>query len=164
MVDCLRSNPISTFFQLHIVGQCTYSCFPGVILISIPLDFLSKFFRIFEILERGEREMNPVAMTVINSLKEKLPNRGSKQRPPVLKSGMLPTELWRLDLYTSKDHSTSSFNQLSDKNGFYGCIIMWWLAWYKVSQKRINSLPNNKFLDWSKLKTVADNKFYVATI
>ena len=35
----------------------------------------------------GERGRNPVAMTVINL-------RESNQRPPVLKSATLPTELW----------------------------------------------------------------------
>ena len=38
--------------------------------------------------------MNPVAMTVINPRKEYWPSRGSTQRPPVLKSATLPTELW----------------------------------------------------------------------
>ena len=37
--------------------------------------------------------MNPVAMTVINPRKEYWPSRGSNQRPPVLKSATLPTEL-----------------------------------------------------------------------
>ena len=37
--------------------------------------------------------MNPVAMTVINPRKEYWPSRGSNQRPPVLKSATLLTEL-----------------------------------------------------------------------
>ena len=38
--------------------------------------------------------MNPVAMTIINPRKEYWPSRGSIQRPPVLKSATLSTELW----------------------------------------------------------------------
>ena len=35
-------------------------------------------------------------MTIINSRKEYWPSLGSNQRPPVLKSAVLPTELWGL--------------------------------------------------------------------
>ena len=41
--------------------------------------------------ESSQRGMNPVAMTIINPRKEYL---GSNQRPPVLKSCALLTELW----------------------------------------------------------------------
>ena len=44
--------------------------------------------------ESGERGMNPVAMTVTRT--EYKLSRGSNQRPPVLKSYMLPTEPWGL--------------------------------------------------------------------
>ena len=44
-----------------------------------------------DIVKRG---MNPVTMTIINPKKEYWPSRGSNQRPPVLKSGTPPTELW----------------------------------------------------------------------
>ena len=37
---------------------------------------------------------NPVVMTITNPRKELWPSQGSNQRPPVLKSGTLPTELW----------------------------------------------------------------------
>ena len=47
-------------------------------------------------MDSGERGMNPVAMTIINPRKEYWPSRGSNQRPPVLKSATLPTELWGL--------------------------------------------------------------------
>ena len=49
---------------------------------------------IVETTDSGERGMNPVAMTIINSRKEYWPSRGSNQRPPVLKSTTLPAELW----------------------------------------------------------------------
>ena len=42
----------------------------------------------------NERRMNPVAMTIINPLKEYWPSRGSNQRPYILKSATLPNELW----------------------------------------------------------------------
>ena len=41
-------------------------------------------------MDRGERGMNPVAMTVINPPKEYWLTRGSNQEPPVLKSATLP--------------------------------------------------------------------------
>ena len=44
-------------------------------------------------MDSGERGMNPVAMTIINHRKEYWPSRGSNQRPPVIKSATLPTEL-----------------------------------------------------------------------
>ena len=40
--------------------------------------------------------MNPVVMTIIDPWKEYWPSQGSNQLPPVLKSAMLPTELWGL--------------------------------------------------------------------
>ena len=45
-------------------------------------------------MDSGERGMNPVTMTIINPQKEKSPSWGSNQRPPVLKSEMLLTQLW----------------------------------------------------------------------
>ena len=44
----------------------------------------------------GESGMNPGLMTIINPRKEYWPSRGSNQQPPVLKSAILPTELWGL--------------------------------------------------------------------
>ena len=80
-------------------SQCTYPCFPGVLLTSTPHNILSKPLTAFpqnhcETTDRGERGMNPVAMTIINPLKGYWPSRGSNQQPPVLKSTTLPTELW----------------------------------------------------------------------
>ena len=42
-------------------------------------------------MDNGEKGMNLVAMTII---KEYLPSWGSNQRPPILKSATLTTELW----------------------------------------------------------------------
>ena len=92
-------TPFSTIFQLFRGGQCTYPCFPGVLLTSIPHNifpshWLLSRITIVETTERGERGMNPVAMTIINPRKEYWPSRRSNQRPPVHKSTTLPTELW----------------------------------------------------------------------
>ena len=46
-----------------------------------------------ETMDSGERKKNPVALTIINPLKEYWPSQESNQRPSVLKSGTLPTEL-----------------------------------------------------------------------
>ena len=97
IVWCL--TPFSTVFQLYHGGQCTYSCFPGVLVTSTQHNILSKPLATFphnnvRTTDSGERGMNPVAMTIINPRKEYWPSRGSNQRPPVLKSATLPTELW----------------------------------------------------------------------
>ena len=45
-------------------------------------------------MDSGETGMTSVAMTIINLRKENWPSPGSNQRPAVLKSYSLPTELW----------------------------------------------------------------------
>ena len=45
-------------------------------------------------MDSGERGMNPVAMVIINPLKEYWQSQRSNQQPPVLKLCKLPTELW----------------------------------------------------------------------
>ena len=92
---------ISTVFQLHRGGQFTFTCFPGVLLTSAPHNVISKPLAAFphnivETIDSGETGMTPVAMTVINPQKEYWPSRGSNQRPPVLKSAMVLTDLWGL--------------------------------------------------------------------
>ena len=91
--------PFSTVFQLYCGGQCTYPCFPGVVLTSTPHNILSKPLAAFPHNHcrnngRGERGMNPVSMPIVNPRKEYWPIRGLNPQPPVLKSTMLPTELW----------------------------------------------------------------------
>ena len=66
---------------------------------SIPHNILSKPLAAFphnscETTDSGARGMNPVALTIINPRREYWPSHGSNQRPPVLKSATLPTELW----------------------------------------------------------------------
>ena len=71
--------PFSTVFQLYRSGQCTFPCFPGVLLTSIPQNILSKPLAAFphnHCRNNGQRErgMNPVAMTIIDPRKEYWPN------------------------------------------------------------------------------------------
>ena len=59
--------PVSTVFQLYHSGQCTYPCFPGVLLTSIPHNILSKPLATFPITivkttDSGETGMNFVAI------------------------------------------------------------------------------------------------------
>ena len=96
IVRCL--TPFSKVFQLYHSGQCTYLCFPGVILtvfctIFFPSLLLLSHITIVETKNKRERGMNPVTMTFINPQKEYWPSRGSNQQP-VLKPTVLPTELW----------------------------------------------------------------------
>ena len=91
-------------------------------------------------MDSSERRMYPVAMTNINPRKEYWPSRGSNQRPPVLKSTPLPTELWGLAL-KCEDNNCNCFTH----NKF--------LTFY--------SLTNDKILDWPKLKAFADDKLDV---
>ena len=73
--------------------------FPGVLLASTPHNILPKPLASFphnHCQNNGQqwRGMNPVAMTIINLWKEYWSRWRTKQRPPVLKSATLPTELW----------------------------------------------------------------------
>ena len=91
--------PFSTVFQLYCSSQCTYPCFPGVLLTSTLHNILRKPLTIFPHIHCrnnscSERDINPVAMTIINPGKKYWPSWGLNQHPPVLKSAMLPTELW----------------------------------------------------------------------
>ena len=87
----------STVFQLYHGGQCTCLWFPGVLLTSTVHNIISKPRAAFpnNHCRNNERGMNPVAMTIINPRKEYWPSQGSDQRP-VLKSAVLPTDLWGL--------------------------------------------------------------------
>ena len=60
-------------------------------MIFFPSHWLLSHLTIVETTDNSEREMNPVAMTIINPQKEYWLSRGSNQRPPVLKSATLPS-------------------------------------------------------------------------
>ena len=91
--------PFFTVFQIYRGGQCSYRCFPGLLLTNTGHNIVSKPLTAFPHNYcpnngRGERGMNPVAISIINPPKEYWPSWGSNQRPPVLKSATLLTELW----------------------------------------------------------------------
>jgi hypothetical protein len=72
--------PFSTVFQLYRGSQCTYPCFPEVILTSTLHNILSKplaasHITIVETMDSCGRGMNPVAMIIINPRKEYWPSR-----------------------------------------------------------------------------------------
>ena len=70
----------STVFRLYHGSQCTYQCFPAVLhTIFFPSHGLLSHITIVELTDRGERGMNPVAMTIVNHLKEYWPSQGSNQ-------------------------------------------------------------------------------------
>ena len=83
--------------------RCTYPCFPEILLTStlqniLPKPLVLPHVTIVEILDRSERRMNPVAMTIINPRKEYWLSQGSNHGPPVFKSAPLWTEPWDLAL------------------------------------------------------------------
>ena len=59
-------------------------------------------------------------MTVINPQKENWPSRGSNQRPLVLKSAMLPTELW-FTAYSCSRSSNACCSSSSRGGGSSSC-------------------------------------------
>ena len=72
----------STVFQLYRGGKCTYTCFPGVLelrIIFLPSRWLLSHIIVVETMDRSERVMNPVAMTIVKPRKEYWPSRGSNQ-------------------------------------------------------------------------------------
>ena len=70
--------------------------FPGVLLpvlctIFFPNHWLLSHIAIVEVMDSSERGINPVAMTIVNPQEEFW---ASNQRPCVLRSCLLSTELW----------------------------------------------------------------------
>ena len=86
--------------------------------LSAPHNILSKLLlhiTIVETMDCCERGMNSVSMTIINPWKEYCPSQGSNLSPPVLKSCVLPTELWG-----------------SAKHCWLWIILGWWFFNWKV--------------------------------
>ena len=78
---------IHAFLEFFLPVLCT---------IFFPSHWLLSNITIVETTDSSERGMDPVSMTIIHPRKENMPSQGSNQRPPVLKSAMLPTKLWGL--------------------------------------------------------------------
>ena len=83
----MASAPIHAFLEFFLPVLCT---------IFFPSHWLLSDITIVETINRDERGMSPVAMTIISPGKEYWPSQGSNQRPLVIKSTMLPTWLWGL--------------------------------------------------------------------
>ena len=79
--------------HLSMLSLRFYFC-PVFRTIFIPSHWLLSNTSVVETMDSGERGMNPVAMIIINPMKEYWPGWGSNQRPPVLKSCRRTTEPW----------------------------------------------------------------------
>ena len=107
-------TPFSTVLQLYCSGQCTYPCFPGVLLTNTPYNILSKPLSAFpnnhcQNNRQQERGMNPVTMTIINHGKE----YWQSQQPPVLNSAM-PLENGINSIPNNKISNFSIFKTFAD--------------------------------------------------
>ena len=95
IVWCLTA--FSTVFQLYHSSQCTYPCFPGVLLTNTPDNILSKPMAAFPQNHcrnyRQPWERNESWCTIINHQKEYWPSWGSNQQLPILRSTTLRTEI-----------------------------------------------------------------------
>ena len=98
IVEQLTERFLTRFTTLFRGGQCTYRCFPGVLLTNTPRIILSKPLAAFQhnhryniTMDSGKRGMNPVAMTITNPRKEYWQSR-------TFVPHILPTELYRLAL------------------------------------------------------------------
>ena len=88
-------------------------------------------------MDSSERGINPVAMTIINPQKEYWPSRGLNQRPPVLKSAMLPTAM---GLHTRSErliHAYLTFNPLHTPNFSPNFL------WYDIGFKYYAGIPKH---------------------
>ena len=108
LIDCILFNAVFNIISILCDTQCTYQHYFDILRHPLHLSMLfwSSFYlgssqyslchwlfsviTVVESVDSGERGMNPVAMTIIN-----LRRRESNQRPTVLKSYTLPTELQR---------------------------------------------------------------------
>ena len=101
IVDCKVFNAVFNSIQLNHGRQCTYLCFPGILLTSTPHNILSKPLATFPRNNCGNngqrRDRNDFCRNDYHqSSEEYLPSRRSNQRPLVLKSAMLMTEHGRI--------------------------------------------------------------------
>ena len=79
---CTLCYFLAQMAQGHVLGrtmsQCTYQCFPGVVLTSTPYNiffpshWLLSHITIVETMDSFERGMNPVALTIINQSSERI--------------------------------------------------------------------------------------------
>ena len=82
-------SAVFNIISLTLDCQCIYSCLPGIPFISAANNILSKALllchkTIVRTMDRGERGMNPVTLTVIYPWKENWPGQRLNKGPPVL--------------------------------------------------------------------------------
>ena len=97
--------PFLTIFQLYRGGQCTYPCFPGVLLTSTLHNILSKPLTAFPLnhcRNNGQlRERNESCRNDYHQSSEKILAKPGIE--PVLESAVLPAELWGSALWLNID-------------------------------------------------------------
>ena len=118
-----RNNAVfSTLFQLYRGGQYLYRCFPGILLTSTAHNILSKqlpHITIAKTMDSGEREMNPVAMTIINPRKEYWQSPGIEPAT----SGLFSSPVrYRLS-YGARLGSFTSFSLNASKNSTISAAV-----------------------------------------
>ena len=101
LIDCKVFNIVFQLYFSCIAGTSEpIKCFLGVLFNQysaqyfFPSHWLLSNISVVKTMDGDKRRMNPVAMTIINPRKGCWPSLESNQRPSVLKSGTLPTELW----------------------------------------------------------------------
>ena len=88
-------------------------------------------------MDSDERGMNPIAMTIINPRKECCSSQGSNQRPLVLKSYVLLTELWGLAQPWEKIFSTHKHGKEKIENNHH--VLLFPQSFYLSTFQESNS-------------------------
>ena len=138
MVFNAVSNNISVISRrpvhLSTLSWSSFDQYSAVRTIFFPSHWLLSHITFVDTTDSGERGMNPVAMTIINHRKEYWPRLGLNQRPPVLKSATLPTELWGSAFQTKRNSKRQS--------------VWIWRKWWKLWEKG-ETAYNEQFLLFS---------------
>ena len=125
-------TPFSTVFQLYSGGQCTYPCFPGVLLtitIFFPSHWLLSHITIVETTDSSERGMNHVAW--LSSILGKNIGRAGDRTNDLLKTATLLTELWgsaHLDAGNTTWQGDSII--FTEQKVFLSSIVTYYTIWH----------------------------------
>ena len=105
LIDCMVLNAVFNSISVISRRPVHLSILSGIFFfffylllrtIFCPSHWLLSHITNVETIDSGERGMNPVAVAIVNPRKECWPSRESNQRPPVLQSCTLTTDLWGL--------------------------------------------------------------------